>query len=262
MRREKSLRRLIAPWLELPNEADHDALDDELSGRDEVWVMDILGPEKRAPMLDDVALEGGLPVNERGDDVARSRLFELKDHIVALQDMCVDHGITAHFQGEDVGGGRETERIDVYRETAFLSLLRFFRHPGSDAAIERDVHDGTAIQFVHEAEPAGFPGVPLDDPFPLEGPYVADGGGLAGKAEVFLDFARRRHDARAPMFVLEEIEEFLLSFCQHLNSVPENTNGMRALAKQKCEKSGKRSIADAIGCPRSWSTDTSARVRG
>lgn len=56
------------------HQADHDALDDQFGGRDEVRVAGIFGPEKGAPILFDVTFERGFSVDQGGDDILVARL--------------------------------------------------------------------------------------------------------------------------------------------------------------------------------------------
>src|SRR5439155_10054344 len=75
-----------------------------------------------------------------------------------------------------------------------------------------------------------------DRAFFFQRPQVIDRGGLAREAEVLLDFARRRHDAGALLFVLDEIENGLLFFGERFH-VHSNTSRQSARDKAKFSSS-------------------------
>ena len=85
------------------------------------------------------------------------------------------------------------------------------RHAGGDAAVDWDIDDFGAIEFVREGDGAGFAGEALDDAFSFEGAEVADGCRLAGEAEVVLDLPGGRHEAGAPLSHFEIFDDLVLA---------------------------------------------------
>ena len=170
-------------------EGDEDALDDELGGGDEVWEGGVLSLEVGLPAGGDVALEGGLAIDECGDDVVVAGDAFLEDDGIAIADVGIDHGFATDFQGEGLGVAGDAEGLDVDGEGAILVLGGAFGKACGDAAVDGDVTDFLAVERFGENDGTGFSGEALDYAFFLKGTEVAHGSGLAGEAEVVLDLA-------------------------------------------------------------------------
>lgn len=130
--------------------------------------------------------------------------------MIAIKDVGIDHGVTTHAEGEGAGGFGDAEGIDVNGDGAFLFGLDIGGVAGGDGAEDGDVEDFGAVEVFREDDGAGHVGVALDDAFFLERPEVAHGGGLAGEAEVPLDFTGGGHDAVFALVLPEKVEQLAL----------------------------------------------------
>ena len=99
--------RLTVTGPEVANEAHHHALDDEFTRRNEIGVERVLSLEKWATIFHQVALQGGLAINEGGHDVTRPRLTVFEDDAIPIEDVGIDHRIASDVQGKGLrmGGG-------------------------------------------------------------------------------------------------------------------------------------------------------------
>ena len=82
---------------------------------------------------------------------------------------------------------------------------------GGDAAVDGDVADFLAVEFLRENHGAGFARYALDDAFFLKRAEVAHGSGLASETEVVLEFPGARHQAGGAAGFVKIFEDFLLS---------------------------------------------------
>lgn len=194
----------------IADEGEEDALDDEFAGGDEVGVGGVFGLEVGAAGLDDVAFEGGFAIDEGGDDVVAAGFFDFHDDVVAIEDVGIDHGVPTDAEGEGAGGFGNAEGVDVDGDGAFLFGFDIGGVAGGDGAEDGDVEDFGAVEVFREDDGASHVGVTLDDAFFLEGAEVAHRGGLAGEAEVPLDFPRGRHDAVFALVLPEKVEQLAL----------------------------------------------------
>lgn len=193
------------------HEGDEHALDDEFPGGDEVGEVGVFGTQEGLAVFDHVALEGGFAVDEGSDDVAFPRFAAFEDHGVAMADVGVDHGLAADFEGKGFGVAGDAKGGDVNADAPFARCFDVLGHAGGDIAVEWDVGDFAAVEFIGENDGAGLAGDPLDDAFAFERAQVAHGGGLAGEAKEVLDLAGGWHDAGLPLGLFEVVEDFLLA---------------------------------------------------
>ena len=115
-----------------------DTLDDEFVRGDEIREARIFGLEKRFAALDEIAFEGGLSVDESGNDIATEGVFEFEDHDIAWQDTCAVHGVAPDFEGEDPGSSREMEGVEVDGEKALWFLVLIGGNACGDGAEDGD----------------------------------------------------------------------------------------------------------------------------
>lgn len=179
----------------MPQQCDEDSLDDQFLGGKQIRVVRIFSAQEGLPMSYQIALQSGFAIDECGDDVTFTGFAEFEDHGVSVADVGVDHRVSADFESEGAGVARDAERGDVDGNTALALLIHVLGHAGGDVAVDRDVQDFSAVEFVRENDGAGFAGKSLDGAFAFERAQVAHGGSLAGKPEVALDLAGRWHDA-------------------------------------------------------------------
>lgn len=203
----------------------HHALDDQLCGGNQVREAGILGFQEALLLFDDVAFERGFPVDQGGYDVAIARFAVLKDDVIPIDDVGLDHGISANSQSEGVLAlARQAEGLGIDGEGAFGGLAVGFRHARCDPAENGNFDEMVAgggefwerIAEAFENDGPGFAREALDDPLFLQGAEMADRSGLAGKSEVFLNLARGRHDAGIAMVFAQVVEKFLLAACKHM----------------------------------------------
>lgn len=161
--------------------------------------------------LGDEAFEGGFSVDEGGDDVAVAGFAFFEDDRVAVADMGVDHGFAADFESEGFIFSSAAERGDVDGDAAFGFGWGAVTEAGGDAPVDRDIADFFAIEFFRENDGAGFAGDALDDTFFFQGTEVAHRGGLAGEAEVVLDFPGAWHQAGGAAGGAEVFENIFLA---------------------------------------------------
>jgi hypothetical protein len=196
-------------------EADHHAVDEELGGGEKIGVARVFGAEKGATALDEETLEGGLAVDEGGDDVVRAGFAGGEEDDVVFDDVGADHGIAADAEGEEAGIGAEAEGGGIDGDRA-LGLLFIGRgEAGRDHAVERDAQEWRVAGMVAGVEEAaGFAGEAVKGALLGERIDVALDGEGAREAKVFLDFAERGGDAVLPLGGLDKIEDLLLAFSE------------------------------------------------
>ena len=103
------------------------------------------------------------------------------------------------------------ERMDIDGEAAFRFGSGAIAITGGDAAVDGDVADFFAVEFLRENHGAGLAGNALDDAFFLKRTEVAHRSGLAGETEVVLKLSSARHQAGGAAGFMEIFEDFLLS---------------------------------------------------
>ena len=209
------------------DEGDEHALDDEFAGGDQVGVVGIFRPQEGFAAIQQVAFEGGFAIDEGGDDIAFAGFTLFQNDGVAIADVGIDHGIAAHPQGKGAAGTANAEGSDVDGDAALAQGFDVLGAARGDAAVDGDIDDLGAVEFIGEDDRTGLAGESLNDALALDGAEVAHGGGLAGEAEVMLDFAGGRHDPGGVLGHAEVIDDFLLAVGQlalHsiVNSVPAN----------------------------------------
>lgn len=179
-------------------------------------------------MIHQIAFQSGFTIDQSSHDVAFPGFAEFEDDGVSVADVGVDHGVSADFESEGAGVAGDTKRGDVDGNAALALLLHVLGHAGGDVAVNRDVEDFPAVEFIRENDGTGFSGESLDDAFAFKRAQVAHGSGLAGKSKVLLDFTGRWHDALFALCLPQVIKDLLLAvgkfgtLHRFMNSVPSN----------------------------------------
>lgn len=201
---------LIPP--QVPDQSDHDALDLEFARWDEIGKLGVFGLEVGLRVLDEVAFQSRFTVDQGGDDVAGTRFANFQDNQVTVADEGTDHGFTAYFECEAFRGTRDAEGVHIDGD-ALLGVLHHVRcgHAGRDLTKDGNVDDFSTVEILGEDDGAGLMRVALDDAFFFQRTEMTHGGGLAGKAEVFLDVARGGHDALGTLVAAQVVEQLLLA---------------------------------------------------
>jgi hypothetical protein len=193
-------------------EADHDALDDEFGGGEEVGVAGVFGVEKRAAALEEKPFESRFAVDEGGDDVARARFARCEEDDVVFGDVGAEHGIAADAQGEKFGVGADAEGGGVNGDVAVGFLFVGGGEAGGDHAVEGNAEERAVSRMVGGVEEAaGFAGEAVEGAFLGERIDVALDGERAGETEMFLDLAEHGGDAVFALVGVNEIEDLLLA---------------------------------------------------
>ena len=111
-------------------------MDDEFGGGQEVGIVRVLRAEKGVAAFLEETFEGGLAVNEGGDDLAGRRFARGEEDNVVLEDVGADHGIAAHLQAEDAAVATEAKRrgVDGYGFVGLEVLGVGGREAGGDDA--------------------------------------------------------------------------------------------------------------------------------
>jgi hypothetical protein len=188
-------------------------LDDEFGGREKIGVAGVFGVKEGATALEEETLEGGLAVDESGDDVAGARLARSEEDDVVFDDVGADHGIAANAEGEEFGVSAKAEGSGVDGDVALGVLVVSDGETGGDHAVERDAEErGVAGMVAGVKETAGFAGEAVECAFFGEGVDVALDGEGAGETEVLLNLAEHGSDAMFTLVSLDEIEDLLLAF--------------------------------------------------
>ena len=196
----------------MPDEPDHDALDEKFARWQKIGKVRVLRLEVGLGIFDDVAFQGALAVNERGDDVFRTRLADFENDEVAVTDEGADHGLAAHFERKAFRRARNAEGVDIDGD-ASVGVLHHVgsRHAGGNLAEYGNVDDFSAVEVFREDDGTGFVRMALDDPLFFQCPQMAHGGSLAGEAEMALDVTRGGHDTVGALVAAQVFEEFLLA---------------------------------------------------
>ncbi len=196
----------------MPDESDHDALDEKLTRWQQIRKLGILGLEEGLGVFDEVALQRALAVDKRGDDVTRARFFDFENDEVAIADEGTDHGLATHFQGEAFRRARDAQGVHIHGD-AFVSMLHHVcrRHAGGNLAEDRNVDDFSAVEVFREDDGTGLMRMALDDAFFFQRTQMTHGGGLAGETEMTLDVTRGGHDAVGTLVAAQVLQEFLLT---------------------------------------------------
>ena len=214
---------------ELPDEGDHDALDDQFAGGEEIGEARVFGFQIGTAALVEVAFQRGLAVDQCSDDRTGPRLAVFKDDEVAVADVGPDHGVAPHFQGEDAAARGDADAGGVDGEDTVVFLLDGLSVAGGDLAVDRHVDDALAFEMDAEGRGAGFAGGPLDDALFLQGAEVVHRRRLAGETEVLLNLAGGGDDAGARLRIGNEVEDLLLAGgeCFHVpaNTIPPRSDG-------------------------------------
>ena len=198
----------------MADEGDHDALDDEFLGGDEVWVVGVFGFQVGLPIFDEVALEGGFTVDEGRDDVSRTGLANFEDHEVTAEDVGIDHRISAHLQSEGLGVSGDAEGLDVDRNAAVELLLLIRGEAGGDPSVNGDIDDLGSVTVTGKDDGSRETCMPLNGTLFFQSPEMAHRGGLAGEAKVLLDVACGRHDAMFTLVAAEKLQHLALAVSQ------------------------------------------------
>lgn len=182
-------------------------MDDEFGGGQEIGVGGILGAEEGLAALHEEALQRGLAVDERGDDVTRSRFARREKNDVAVEDAGTGHGVAAHAESEEAAVRTQAEGGGIDGEVTIRFLFAGGGQTGGDRAVERNVEQGGAAKFGGgREEGAGFAGDAVKHAFGFECLQVARSGERTGETEVRLDFTQRRVVAVLALVGLHEIK--------------------------------------------------------
>src|SRR5262249_1769954 len=155
-------------------------------------------------------LEGGLAVDEGGDDVARARLAGSEEDDVVFDDVGADHGVAAYAEGEELGVGPHAEGGGVNGDMAVGFLHGIDRQAGGDHAVERDADErGVAGMMRGVEEAAGLAGEAVEDALFGERVEVALDAERAREPEVRLNLANGGRHAMLALVGLDEIEDLL-----------------------------------------------------
>lgn len=203
-------------------QGDHDALDDELGGGDELGVARVFGAEPGFPAFEDEGFEGAFVIDEGGDDVAVARgetVFE--DDDIAIEDVASDHGIAFDFEGEGAGAGVEVEVFEIDGDGALGFLAAVVGESGGNRAVEGDIDDLALARSPGggDAQGPGPARVGFEGPFSLEGTDMISGSGHAAEAEMGSDFAEGRGYGLEFQALADEFEDLLLSGCQGIHKL-------------------------------------------
>lgn len=196
----------------MPDEPDHDALNEKFTCWQKIRKFGILSLQVGLGIFDHVAFQGALTVNERGDDVFRTRFADLENHEVAIADEGADHGFATHFEREAFRRAWYTEGVHIHRD-ASVGMLHHVSssHAGGNLAEDRNVDDFSTIEVFREDHRTCFVRMALNDAFFFQCTQMAHRCRLAGKAEVALDVTRGGHDTVRALVAAQVLEEFLLA---------------------------------------------------
>lgn len=197
-------------------QSDHDALDDELLGRQQVRVARIFGAEEGTPTLDEEALQGRLAVDEGGDDILGARLAGREKDGVAFDDAGIDHRVAADTQGKDLAVGPDTKGGGIDGNKAIRLLLGIDREAGRDDTEDRYLDQRTLTRVRRGQESAGLAIEPTQRALGGERIDMALDAEGTRETEVCLDLAERRSHTMLTMVRIDEIEDLLLTICEGL----------------------------------------------
>lgn len=175
-------------------QADHDALNNEFGGGRQIGIVWIFRAQERTPALHEEAFESGFPIDERGYDVAWTRLAERQENNITIENAGTGHGVAANRQGEERCGDTRVavaQKSGGNRDIAVRLLFSRSRRSGRNDAVERDFHDLRWRFAPRFDEGARFAGDPCQDAFFLQCLQMAGGCERAGEAKVSLDFPQR-----------------------------------------------------------------------
>ena len=202
-------------------------MDDKFFIGNEIGKGGVFGPEKRTAVFDHVALQRGLTVDECGDDVAGTWLFDFEDGDVAMANVRADHGLATHSQRKGFAVTVQPECGGIDGDGTIWLLVLHFRITGGDGSIDGNVHDFVTLEILWEDHGTSLMGVALDDAFFLQGAEVTHGSGLAGEAEMPLNVTSAGHDALLPLMLAQVGQKFLLTV-REFDGCAEHTNSVRS----------------------------------
>lgn len=81
----------------MPDKSDHDALNEQFPRWQKIGKFGILSLEEGLRVFDEVALQRGLTVNERGNDIAWPWFANFENDKIAIADEGTNHRLTAHL---------------------------------------------------------------------------------------------------------------------------------------------------------------------
>ena len=202
-----------------PEQSDHDSLDDEFGGGQQVRVARVFGAQERASALVQEAFEGGFAVNEGGDDLARCGFTRGEEDDVVLEDVGTDHGVAAHPQAEHPAVAAQAERsgIDGHGFVGLDFLGVGGGQSGRDDPEDRDREQpaaaprGGAMARRGQREGAGLAGLAGEGALFFQRLEVAGGSEGTGKTEVRLDFPQGGKQSEAFVLSAHEIKHGLLA---------------------------------------------------
>lgn len=220
----RALRRLSGSALtHVPDEPDHDALDNKFTRGQKVGKFRILSLQVGLGIFDDVTFQGALSIYERGHDVFGTRLTDFENHQIAIANQSANHGFSTHLEREAFGGAWNTESVHIHGD-ASVGMLHHVSgsHAGGDLAKDRNIDDFRSVEVFRKHHRTGLMRMTLDDAFFFQGTQMTHGSRLAGEAKVALDVTRGGHDTVHALVAAQVFEEFLLagreagvSVCEH-----------------------------------------------
>jgi len=170
-------------------EADHNALDDEFGGGEEIGIARVFRAKEGASTFLEEAFKGGLAVDEGGDDLAGRGFTRGEEDDVVFEDIGADHGIAANAEAKESGVAGEAEGggIDGDGFVGLGVLGVGGRETRGDDTEHGDLEQGRAAEALGGGEGPRFAGLAGEDAFFLQRLEVASHGEGAGKAEVSLN---------------------------------------------------------------------------
>lgn len=207
--------------LQVTDDGFGDALDDQLGDRVQPGIAGVFRfQEGWLVALLDKSLQGGLPVDEGGDDIVVIGEPGFEDNDIALVDTGLDHAVSADFQGEGASGLMDFSGGLIHLDAGnFAGGLDAIGITGGNLAEEfhidlDDVH-GTfgalVVVLVGNPEGAGLAGDAADVALFLQRSQVAHHGIGALKVEMALDLADAGPVAVITEVNLDKPEDFLLA---------------------------------------------------
>src|SRR5690606_4883014 len=182
----------------------------------------VLRLQAHIPVLPEKPLYGGFLTQERHHDVSVDRVRLLPhDHVVPVQDACLDHAVAPHLEQEQLAG---TSEFPGQREVALDVFHRQDRLARGDPADDRRVDDaaGWRPAGLQDLNGARLRRVPADIALFLQLVEMAVHGGAGAQTDGLPDLPHRRGIAPLLYFPLDELEDLPLPWRQviHRTALP------------------------------------------
>ena len=191
----------------------------EAPGGDDVGVAGVGRAEEVATAFAHETFEGGFRVvDERGDDVTGAGFAALERDEVAVENMRIDHRITADAEKPKMirAGSPHAEERRIDGDGIVGRLLLHRGQASGDGAVDGGFEE---MRLDTGRLEAPFTvGEFLELAFFRERSQVAHDGGLAG-VELAANLTRRRRDTVHALVVFNEVENLVLAFGEHGRSI-------------------------------------------